>query len=135
MAYQTAWLVEGRVVYIEFSGVGTIEELREAVASEINVIETSPQTVHFINDSTRQEKITFGLANIKTLLNIPAVQAKGWHIVVTPHRFNRFIANIAGQFNSTRHREFATIEEAIQFLQEADDSVGEIPLPEAQPIP
>lgn len=131
MGYKISWLVDQRIIFLYQYGITNIEELQQVIEDQMAMQTEGISPVHVINDSTHIEKMLFGLADIKKVLNLPHVKGNaGWYVLVSPDRFKRFLANIAGEFSGGRHREFATIQEAIDFLHSMDDSLGEIPLPD-----
>lgn len=136
MTYQLSWLVEKRVIYLKQSGIINYEELKESFYGHQAMRKEGIAPVHVINDSTNIKSISFGLSDIKKLLIISkSTPTQAWYVVVTPNRFIRIIANIAAQFSGGKQRGFVSLEEAILFLEDVDDSLGKIPLPSAMHEP
>lgn len=130
MTFHASWLVKERVAFIHQTGISTVEELEAIIHTQIALQEQGNGTVHIVHYADDLHTMTFGLNDIKKMLNLPQVTPNnGWFLFVSADRFKRFTANIAAQFNGGRHREFANIEEAIAFLQDLDDSLGKIPMP------
>ena len=124
MPYEISWLVEKRVILARVYGVANIEMLTELNEAEHATIVQGIPLVHLISDTTKVEKVEVSLKDLHKLAkSFKKPEGMGWYVEVHPSTFNRMISSIALQFAGARHREFATIEDAIAFLQDVDESL------------
>jgi hypothetical protein len=107
-----------------------MDELREANDIIRALTEEGIPFVHVIADAIGIEKITFNLNDLTKLFRGMEASAKlGRSVYVSPKMVERNFANVATQVTSARHREFASLGEAIAFLQSVDDT-----LPTPKPV-
>ena len=129
MPYKMSWLVEKRVVYTNMYGYVTGEDLEAQNKEMESYIHESEQLLHMINDSTNTTGTDMGLRDLQKT-QFPSVANLGWAIYVSPSKMNRFFATVITQLMGKRGREFATIEEALRFLQDIDDTLPPLHIPD-----
>ena len=128
MPYEISWLVDKRIVYIRTYGLVTGEELVAQNDELQNYIPLSENLLHVITDGTDTTGTDMGLRDLqKTQFN--DVENLGWAIYVSPSKMNRFFASVITQLSQKRGRQFGTLEEALSFLQEVDDTLPPIAIP------
>lgn len=129
MPFTISWLVEKRVVYTHMYGYMTSDDLHALKAVMEDYIHQSEQLLHMINDATDTTGTDMGL---RELQNMQYANAKnlGWAIYVNPNKLHRFFASVVTQLTGKRGREFATLAEALHFLQEMDDGLPKLELPD-----
>ena len=59
-----------------------------------------------------------------------SVDNLGWALYISPSKMNRFFASIITQLTNKRGRQFATLEDGLRFLQDIDDSLPLLSVPE-----
>lgn len=127
MAHHFQWLVEERVLYVHFTGRLGIEELEVFITRQHELIHTTTQLVHFINDSRHLDGMDFNLKMLQTFSrSLQRPDHFGWHLDIIPGAINRMFASLAGQFAGSRNRQFSTLEEAFAFLWHNDSTLPEI---------
>ncbi len=134
MPYETSWLVEKRVLYTRMHGYVTGEELQAQNREMTTYIEQSEQLLHTINDATDTTGTDMGLRDLQQT-QFTDVENLGWAIYISPSKMNRFFASVITQLSKKRGRQFATLEEGLRFLQEMDESLPLLPMPEKSHAP
>jgi len=132
MTIHCRWLVKNQVILSHFvDEVGTQQVLdyidksfamRDA-ANEING-KFGP-LVHTITDATEltEQKIDFSTA--RKIMSSLREQRVGWSLYVGSNKIDQFFAAMAHQFAGVRYKTFSSVEEAISFLKETDESLRE----------
>jgi len=129
MPYETSWLVEKRVVYTRMYGFVSGEELKTQNREMVAFIEQSEQLLHTINDATDTTGTDMGLRDLQQT-QFTNVDNLGWAIYISPSKMNRFFASVITQLSKKRGRQFATLEEGLRFLQEMDETLPPLSVPE-----
>lgn len=130
MAYDVTWLVDMRVIYFQPRGVVSMDKLREANDKIRALTEEGIPFVHVIADASKIEKINFNLNDLTKLFRGMEASTKlGWSVYISPKMLDRFFASVTTQMTTARHREFATLAEAIAFVQSVDDTLPPLPMP------
>ncbi len=128
MPSEVSWLVEKRILYIRMYGFMTGQE----IAAQNKIMETyirqSEQLLHLISDSTDMTGTNMGLRDLQKMqfANVPNL---GWSIYISSRMMDRFFASVITQLMKKRGREFATLEQGLHFLQEMDDTLPQLPMP------
>ena len=128
MPFQMTWLIEKRVIYAQLYGYMTQEDLAAYYQSMTDFAQQSELLLHTLTDSSGMTGMKMSLRDLQNM-NFNGIHNLGWAILVSPSKINRFFASVITQLSHKRGRQFATVEEAIGFLQEIDDSLPPIPLP------
>ena len=130
MPYEASWLVEGRIVMIVGSGNLSKTDIDRMDADMLAYLEDSDaERVHFIFDASGMVKLP-GLS-VMSEMRAPKHPAMGWNIVAGDlNRLTRFLVATVARFNRVRFRTFDSVDEAIDFLWNADTT-----LPESKPGP
>ena len=129
MPYETSWLVEKRIIYTRMYGFVTGEELL-AQNKEMGIyIQQSEYLLHTINDATDTTGTDMGLRDLQQT-QFTDVANLGWAIYISPSKMNRFFASVITQLSKKRGRQFATLEEGLKFLQEMDESLPPLSVPD-----
>ena len=129
MPYETSWLVEKRIVYTRMYGFVTGEELSAQNSEMPKYIAQSEQLLHTINDATDTTGTDMGLRDLQQT-QFTNVDNLGWAIYISPSKMNRFFASVITQLSKKRGRQFATLEEGLKFLQDMDDTLPPLTVPE-----
>lgn len=128
MPYTVSWLVEKRVVYTRMYGFVSGEELVAQNEDMREYIQNSEHLLHTINDATDTTGTDMNLRDLQKT-QFTDVPNLGWAIYISPSKMNRFFASVITQLTNKRGRQFATLEEALHFLQEVDDTLPQLVLP------
>lgn len=129
----TTELIPGRIVFTHSYGIITIEDIRQMSVEGRKLIEVWEQKeagnplLHTIIDNTHVEKMDYGINDLKELIFGELIDKSSpnvaWSIQVTPSKIGRFFASVASQFTNIRNRQFDTLEAALAFLAENDDTL------------
>jgi hypothetical protein len=129
MPYETSWLVEKRVIYTRMYGFVSGEELKTQNEEMVAFIEQSEQLLHTISDATDTTGTDMGLRDLQQT-QFTNVDNLGWAVYISPSKMNRFFASVITQLSKKRGRQFATLEEGLRFLQEMDETLPPLSVPE-----
>jgi hypothetical protein len=147
MPTEMRWLVDRRVMLVEITGT-----LTEA---DMNTNMQSPQTLQMWEEGI---PLVHMIVDMRGLVGTPpikppkdrsldpelkrkmdAIKMKtGWNITITHNTLVRFGASILGNLMQSRQRFFGTVEDALDFLQEQDETLPNlrhIPRGETLPLP
>jgi len=124
MAHKTIWIVERRVLYTHFSGNISQPELEGYMNDIVVEIPKGIPMVHQITNSLEMGKVEVSLKTLQTLINgYKMVSALGWNIDINRNPINKMFAGIGSQIARARFRTFSTMDEAVAFLREHDDTL------------
>lgn len=127
MAYRLFWLVENRVLIGEWWGSIDLAQLTTYYHEVIALAAPVPQPIHLIIISTRIQENKLRLQDLQALaLQFRRQGNVAWRIFVNERRLDRMIASLASQFFMGHARQFATLPEALTFLQEMDDTLPDL---------
>ena len=134
MTVEIDWYIEGRVIETHITGQLTLEDvlgIRQQLI-EYFVPHGKPPTIHTLLDMTQMEEATF---TIKEWLNTPNQVTftpeqrqllDGWRLYYgKDDTAFRFLLNIFHQKEGHRVKWHPTREDALRFLAERDDTLGE----------
>jgi hypothetical protein len=128
MLYQTSWLVDGRVLLIESSGVTGVQDwhtIQEVAYDAIEAAGKPPQVhiVHKVIDHAAVSNQSYRVAEIRSTIRQHSLI--GWVIIVTeqPDPILRFIATIVAQILRQRFRIVPDMTEALDLLKRFDASI------------
>lgn len=131
MPYQADWLIPDRVMLLKYIGVLTSEDVKHCLDETLNMRDEANARlgeygplVHTITDATGLESYALRLPDMKSMLTSLRDQRVGWSIFVHPSRAERFMAAVGHHWVGVRHREVATMAEALKFLK-SDTTVSE----------
>jgi len=115
------WAVQGRVILMQFSGVLTLEDLKQMdTQANILIQDALPPHIDAIFDVTDVTQFDSHLMNIRNLkttsIKNPIIN---WYISVTPQPNPAviFVATMLFKVLGSRYRGMNTIDEALTFLQ------------------
>ena len=125
MPHKIQWLVQDRVIYSEFEGVISGEELQAFIGEVRGLVAEGTPMVDHISNSLQLERVTFSLATAQSLASaVDMIKEIGWQVDINQNTINKMFAGITSQFARVRFRTFATYDEAIIFLQHNDDTLA-----------
>ena len=134
MPYTMSWLVEKRVLYARMYDRMTSQQLTAYYQEMVAYSQTSELLLHTITDSADMKNMEMGLRDLQNM-TFAGISNLGWAVFISPSKMNRFFASVITQLSKKRGRQFATLEEGLRFLQEIDDSLPPIPMPDKARIP
>lgn len=128
MPVKVGWLVEGSVVYHNWWGVGTLEDMVYVNDRMLEMYAQFPERplIHTIANSLQQSKTEGGLGDIRKAYTVLDEPQTGWVILTTSNPVIRFVGNIAmqmGRKEKARLRILSDPKAAINFLHQVDGTV------------
>ena len=123
MSLKLSWYLENRVMMIVAQGDYTDTELINLDDHVIKYLDqSSAPLVHMIMD--RQETDHIPSPKSAMMVKWPRHPRYGWTLVVgTSNAFQRFVVAIANNFFKGRQRNFDTLDQALDFLNEVDSTL------------
>ncbi len=126
MPYNISWYIENEIIFLEYSGISTADELRESMLKITDMIERSPR--HFVHVLTDAGNVTEPLKpqeSVAVLREIGTHPRLGWSLLLREKSITiRIGVAIGTSIFRTRHRVFSTLEEAETFLKEMDQNLS-----------
>jgi hypothetical protein len=125
MPYNVQWLVEKRILLSRYEGTVTIEDARGQVREGNALLREGIPLTHSIIDMSKVEKLpSLQLASEFMSTDLSEVRDKlGWTIVVTNNKFLKFASSLFVPIFKVRQRFFGSLDEALAFLQEEDNTL------------
>jgi hypothetical protein len=115
------WIVQGRVLLVQFSGVLTLEDVQAMNQQAIVLMEEAlPPHVDVIANGTFVTQFDRNLVNVRNLRgSLGKHPMVNWHIIVDPdpNPAMQFLGSIVFKLLGARYRVMKTIEDALSFLQ------------------
>ena len=124
--FEEFWWIEGRVRYTRFIGVSRIEDVMSIDERLVDFLDASSHPIHFVvdvRDMTQPPPLTQSLK-----IGHMRHANTGWVIMVGSQQnaVLRFMASIAFKVFGTKYKECSTLEEAVEFLKQADPDLSEM---------
>ncbi len=126
MPVKTQWYVPEAVIYTQFSGETSIEDMHQYIRDAYRLSDLSNRSlVHVIADSSRVTKGVNIKEVMKTVSSVKPHPKAGWNITIgEKDKLIRFTTDVARQLLHLRTRSFNTIDEALAFLKDIDHSIN-----------
>jgi len=125
MPYSIEWYVPKRLILEKAFGDVTMEELLRFNAEVTKLIADEGVTpVHVIADLSKVGRYPSSLRDILGTMRQNNPEKMGWMVVVTENPMMRFVASIIFQIARLRLRMFPTMQQALAFLAETDETLA-----------
>jgi hypothetical protein len=122
MPVEVSWLIPQRVIYERFSGEVTLDDIRRNSELVAPMMAEGIPLIHTIIDVAAVTSHP-GLNEIRNSTPMDTYDNEGWRILVGANAVARFVGSIILQLMKRRFRAYPTLEEALQFLENQDDSL------------
>jgi hypothetical protein len=122
MPTEIRWHVPQRVIYVRFFDTMTMDAIIESMNTINQYFDEGIPLVHIImdvGDVTAYPSLTDLARGLKYERN----DKQGWSIYVGAQGVARFVASVTSQLSGSRFRMFDTLEEALAFLAEQDETL------------
>lgn len=125
MATELSWVVESRVMRIQYLDHVTMSELQTVMdqAAEILLTDEESLEIHTIADMSKMKSLPSNLAQLGSMMSI-FKHVRGVIVMVVPEKnaLMRFLASYASKMTGKKARMLTafSFEEAISLLQERD---------------
>ena len=126
MPYDISWLVENQVINLVLEGDVTVETITEMSQNVIQYFDSSDKPlVHLLIDDSN---VSSSIRHLKSVMEVGKALGHprfGWLIIYGSHnKTYQFMTYMISQVTRIRHRRFATLNEAIEFLHTVDVSLS-----------
>ena len=131
MAIKISWEVPGKVLRADLSETITVEDLRTGEAEITKVLnEATSDRVHILYTLRAAYAITFSANQIRTTLTYFRHPKLGWLIVVgatgAMKVLTQVFASLVNKITPILVHHVNTVDEAIAFLRERDDTMADV---------
>jgi hypothetical protein len=114
------WMVQGRVLLVQFSGVLTLEDVHQMNMQALVLMEEAlPPHVDVIANGTLVTQFDKDLVNVRNLSgSLGKHPMLNWHIIVDPdpNPAMKFLGSIVFKLLGARYRVMSSIDDALEFL-------------------
>jgi hypothetical protein len=125
MEYLLKWFIPNRVVYVRLWGASSIEEASQLNAKMLEFIAAGTPLVHFIVDDTELKVVPNSLGEMQRAMRALKNPSMGWVLTVGEvNAVMRFFGQMAAQLFRFRFRRLRTMEEALRFLRDVDQTLN-----------
>jgi len=127
MPVRILWYFPDYVVNAQMWGEFTFEELSIGSQETAELIRKGQAPVHDIIDMRYIEKYPLDVKQIFNATPVFREPNLGWVLLISDDRVVRFLTHMVLQLHKTRVRYCSTPAEALAFLREIDERLGELP--------
>lgn len=120
MPHTHEWVEPRRVAKTMFTGILTVDELKQVSDEAIADMEEGQAPVHFITDLTALTQFPTNLLQVKDALVYISHPSMGWQVFFGAPALATSLIGIFGHIAHARMRAFRTYEQAIRFLKSED---------------
>jgi hypothetical protein len=118
------WLIPGRVIHIQLPDTFTLDDLHHLNVAWRQYLDQGTPLVHTLIDATRVKQSPLNVMKLREVMVSLDHPHFGWLIPITANKTLKFIGAIVPQMvGKTRNRMVATLEEAITFLRDQDQTI------------
>lgn len=122
MSHEVKWEVPDKVIYAQLAGDVSIDDVRETNQQIRDYIEEATSTVHCMLDVSDIGKWPMDIQLFKN--DVPFNDAKvGYLVFVGANATVNFVGGIVSKLMGKQMQRAKTIDEAMTFLQETDDTI------------
>ncbi|MBC8097896.1 MAG: hypothetical protein H7Y11_00500 [Armatimonadetes bacterium] len=122
MAYKISWLVPNRVMYQQYHGAVTLEDIITIQAMVDEYMEIGIAPVHVLIEVLELTDYPKRLAELQSVIKPKINEKQGWIVIVTTNTLIRFLASVGTQLSliKVNMTTVDTRDAALKFLQEHD---------------
>ncbi|MBZ0282014.1 MAG: hypothetical protein K8L97_14845 [Anaerolineae bacterium] len=122
MPVETRWYVDKRILYQRFYGDITLEDFKQSVEAVGAFVAEGHPLVHAIADVLDVEKWP-PLTKLSKFAPRQGFPGMGWTLIIVSSPALRFVTGLLVQFTMSNFRMAATLNEALEFLTERDNTL------------
>lgn len=122
MPCETRWYVKKKLLYQRFYGVVTLEDFKQSIETAGAFIAEGDPLIHAIADLLEIEKWP-PLTQMSKMARREPFSGIGWTVIIVSNPALRFVAGLLVQFTLTHFRVAASLDEALKFLAERDNTL------------
>ena len=130
MPSEVMWYYPERVLFIRFHGNLTENEIADGHAYILNLLASirHDDPVHFIYDAQYLKNASANILKLRDIAKALTESTQlGWVISVHNSSLVRIVAATVDQLFGKHARHYATVEDAIAFLQKDDETLPDLP--------
>lgn len=127
MAYQTTWLLPGRVIHVQYFGRLTADELQAQSDTTKAMVNAGSAPVHIIVDTLNMTRLDVSLGDMRAIIGQKADNI-GWTLIVRHNDFVQFFATVVMKMAQARYAFMDSMDDAAAFLRDHDDSLRHVTL-------
>jgi hypothetical protein len=121
MPVEITWKVPQRVVYVNYSGHMTVQDIRDSIEQARLYIEEGTPPIHIILDIGGVTH-TPHLIDLRHGVNYQSSPRQGCTLFVGAQGIARFISSVLSQLAGNRFYLFDTVDQAVAYLMRADQT-------------
>lgn len=138
MPYSVNWLIENEIVYVHYSGVMTVEDLRACLLESMDYMDRSPRAlVHAVNDIGDVIEAVSMKDSMTVIREVGTHPRAGWSFSVgEKSSIIKMVSGLGASVFKLRYRAFDTLDEAFEHLKDFDSAVSwdKLDLSVTQPV-
>ncbi|MBI1259515.1 MAG: hypothetical protein GC204_18765 [Chloroflexi bacterium] len=123
MKHQIGYIVDKRVIYIQYLGDLTQEEAEISNVAVIQLIHDGIAPVHVIADAAQLQALKLNLTQMRDVASFLNEPQLGWLMVVGASTVARFISSLIMQWRKTDFRYADSLDEALATLARVDTTL------------
>lgn len=125
MAVHSRWLIPHRVIYTEFTGILTIEELRQENELILKLMDSSHSPVHHISDTTQLQRFPLNFRIIADTLSYYHHPRMAWELGVGMMPKVQEISLRVAQLHKVQIAFANSTEEALRHIRMMDKTLAD----------
>ena len=126
MPFEVYWYKERRVLYERLYGDLTLDDVLDATQSQRQFAADGIPLVHTIADVSEVARFPTNISLINSNIGNHDPKVFGWNVIVGTNPMIRFIVKVLAQLGSGQYHPVETIEDAIAFLIEQDETLADM---------
>lgn len=120
MPCNISWLIEKRIVHVEYHGKVSAEDIRSQAMQTVQLVQKlGIAPVHIFIDASRVSGVGVGLGDLRSL-SVPTMPESGWMVIIAPNALYRFFISIGAQVTGGSYKFVQSKEEALTYLKSRD---------------
>lgn len=121
MPIEVSWYLADHILWTQYSGEVTLDEVRTSYRELVRLSAESPETViHTLVDVRKATKLPLNLGAFQKIVReeVPQVQQSvpGWVILIGDNQFFSFMATVINSVMKTRFRHVTTLEDGLRII-------------------
>lgn len=131
MPSSVKWLIRDHIIVIEYAGNIAIDDAVTATTTCKEWLQSTPNTVHLINNLTETEGLSPEFQKVGQILGVTRdfMSMKNLGIMVgygTENKMVKFLSNMVGQLGKANFRMFDTYDLAVEHIMHNDPKLKEL---------
>jgi len=124
MPYKTSWIVDKRVILIEYIDTVTIEDVEAINENLRRYAEEGIAPIHMVSDHTQMGKVKLELKTIQSAFTILGLDVWGYFVMVGADTLTSFFASMIGTMSHINLKSRKNRDQALDFLRQEDHTMA-----------